>query len=110
MWPTIKKYGKYIVILGIGVLVVVAWVTVKQWLKKKQKDDAGLTEGTEKLKDVIVEIKDQMTEANQQAAIEIAAGRSEETETKAKLSEVTKIKNKTERRQKLADLYKEVTG
>jgi len=108
MWPRIKKYAKYVGIALAGVGLVVLYVMVKSWLKPKPKDNGGLTEGTEKLKDVLNEIGDRYTEANQQATVEIVAARQEEATVKQELAAVVAIKDKNERRQRLADLYNKV--
>lgn len=106
MWPRVKKYAKYVGIALAAVGLVVLYVMIKSWLKPKPKD--GLTEGTEQLKDVLNEIGDRYTEANQQAAVEIVAARQEEATVKQELASVVAIKDKTERRKRLADLYNKV--
>ena len=109
MLATVKKYGKYVLIILIGIILIAFWIAFQSW-RKKADPDAGVTEGTERLKDVTNEIGAQLTEANQQATVEVAAARASEDKTKTKLKEVIKIKNKVERRNKLSALYSEVQG
>ena len=108
MWPTIKKYGKYALILLLGVGAVVLFVLVRSWLKKRGEADDG-SEHVEKLADVINEIGAQMTEAKHQAKVEIEAARAEESVLKATLKEVVSTTDKKTRRKRLADLYAEVS-
>ena len=106
IWPTVKKYAKYAAILLVGAAVIVLYVAVKSWLKKKPE---GPDEGAETLKGVITEIGSKMTEANHQATVEIAAARDEENTVKTKLEQAMKVEDKAERRRQLADLYEEVS-
>lgn len=105
MWPKIKKYGKYILIILAAAGLVALWITIRRWFPKK--DQTG--EAINGLRDVLQETGAQMIEANQQATVEIAAARDKENKVKGKLTEVVAIKDKGERRQGLADLYKEVS-
>ena len=109
MWPTIKKYGKYALIILLGAGAIVLFVMVRSWWKKRGKADDG-SEHVERLADVINEIGEQMTEANHQAEVEIAAARSEEAALKGKLKKAVATTNKRERRRQLAELYAEVSG
>jgi len=105
--PTLKKYLKYALIVLAGIALVALWFAWQSW-KKKTTGDGGMTKETETLKTVVTEIGAKMTEADQQATVEIAAARSEDAATKTKLAEIVKIGDKVERRQKLTDLYKQV--
>jgi thiamine biosynthesis lipoprotein ApbE len=107
LWPTIKKYATYVAVVIVGILVVVGCVFFNG---RRKEDDGALTQGTELLKGVVAEIGQKMDDANQQAAVEIVAARTEDASVKAQLSEVIKINDKAERRQKLSDLYKQVGG
>ncbi len=103
-WPTIKKYLKYVVIILIAILAIVVFFMIRTWWKKRIKADDG-TEHVLKLGDVIGEIQAQFTEANQQAEIEISAGRSEEQDLKDELELALLIKDKPKRRARMVELY-----
>ena len=107
IWPTVKKYGKYVLLALLGVGAVVGYFALQSWRKKQTSDDAGVTEGTETLIKVIGGIKDNYREANDVATLEVAAARSDEKATKEKLKQVKKIKSKVDRRKHLADMMGE---
>lgn len=108
-WPTIKKYGKYVLILLIGVGAIVLFLAVRSWLKKRELADDG-SEHVQQLGDVINGIKGNMAEANKQAEVEIAVSKSAEAGHKAELAEVVKIKSKPERRKRMTELYSKVSS
>ena len=101
IWPTLKKYGKYVGLALLGVGSIALYVVYQSW-RKSSSSDAGMTEGTETLIKVVSGIKDNFKEANDTAKMEIVAARSEETATKAQLKQVMKVKNKVDRRKQLA--------
>jgi preprotein translocase subunit YajC len=106
-WPTIKKYGKYVLIFLIGVGAIILFLMIRSWLKKREQAADG-SEHVQQLGDVINGIKGNLAEANKQAEVEIAVSKSTEAGHKAELAEVVKIKDKPKRRQRLAELYNKV--
>jgi hypothetical protein len=104
MLPTIKKIGKYVLIAVLGIGAIVLFIMVWSWWKKKDQADDG-QKHVDTLGGVIEEIGAQMNEANQQATVEIEAGRDEEGKIKTELAEIVVMEDKVERRKKLADLY-----
>lgn len=106
MIPNLKKYGKYALIAGGGVVLILGYIFITSWMKKRRIGDEGMSEGTEELKDVINEIGNKMTEAEIQADVEIAVARGEEKAAKEELKEVVKIKDRADRRRRLAEMYK----
>lgn len=107
-WPTIKKYGKYALIILLGVGAIILFLLIRSWLKKREQADDG-SEHVQQLGDVIDGIKDNLAAANKQAEVEIAVSKSEEAGHKVELAEVVKIKDKPERRKRLAELYAKVS-
>jgi hypothetical protein len=108
MIPNIKKYGKYAVIIIVGGLLILGYIFVTSWLKKKRVGDEGMSEGTEDLTSIIGEIGNEMDEANTQAKVEIAVARTEEKVTKEELKKVVAMKDKVERRKRLAAMHESV--
>lgn len=108
-WPTIKKYGKYVLIVLLGVGAIILFLLIRSWLKKREQADDG-SEHVQKLGDVIDGIKGNMAEANKQAEVEIAVSKSTEAGHKTELAEVVKIKDKPERRKRMAELYSKVSS
>lgn len=100
----IKKYGKYLIILLPAILIGIYVIFFR---KKPTTVDDGSKE-TNALKDHINEIKDQLTEAHQQAAIEVAVAKTKNEEVKKKLEETTSIEDDEARRAKLLDLFDSV--
>ncbi len=107
LWPTIKKYVKYVAIILVGIGALILAILIYSWLKKKSVADDGSVH-VQKLGDVVTEIGSQLNEAHVQAEVEIAAGRDDETVTKEELKKVVAIKDKKERRQKLTEMYAKV--
>jgi len=105
MIPTIKKYLTYIIVLVVAVVAVVLWVTVKRWIKGRDKPT---DDGSAGLANILNETKAKMTEASQISQVEIVAARTKETSVKTRLAEVTKIADPQDRRDKLLALYQEV--
>lgn len=105
IWPLIKKYWKYGIILIVGAAALIFWIMISSWLKRNDTSGEGMTEGTETMKDVIGEIGNKMTEADQQASVEIAVARGKEGAKKEELQKVVKIKDKSERRKRMAAMY-----
>jgi len=106
-WPLLKKYGKYIGILVLGILGVVLYVMVTSWLRKRGSADNG-AEHVEDLQGKLTEIRAKLTEADQQAAVEVATARSGEAKDKEELKRVVKMPNKVKRRKAMVDLYNRV--
>jgi len=103
---TIKKYGKYVVVLLVAAGAIVLWVAIKRWIKSKDKPT---DDGSAGLANILNETKAKMQEANQVSVVEIVAARTEETTIKTRLAEVVKIEDPQERRDKLLALYQEVS-
>lgn len=106
MIPTLKKHAKYFGIVGGGVFLILGYIFITSWLKKKRTGDEGLSGGTEDLQSIINEMTDKIVEVQTQADVEIAVARSKETAVKEELREVVQIKDKVRRRRRLAELYK----
>lgn len=108
-WPTIKKWGKYLLIILLGVGAIILFLLIRSWLKKKGTADDG-SEHVQKLEDVINGIKSNLDAADKQAKVEIAVSKSEESAHKEELAEIVKIKSKPERRKRMAELYQKVAS
>lgn len=105
MIPKIKKYAKYIGIVAAGVVIILGYVLITSWFKKKRTGDEGMSEGTEELEHIIDGLGKDMDEANTQSQIEIAVARGNEKVTKEELRAVTSNPDKLERRKRLAEMY-----
>lgn len=104
MWIQFKKYWKIGIILLISVLILVYYVFLKS---KPDKIDPQKT--SEKLKEGLDEIKDRITEVQNTAVVETAIAKTKVEETKKELHEVSKEKDASARRSKLAELAKRVS-
>ena len=86
-WPNLKKWGKYVLIILIGIAAVVLFLMIRTWLKKREQAEDG-TEHVQQLGNVIDGIRGDLTMANHQAEVEIAVSRSEEEALKGELATV----------------------
>ena len=101
--PIVKKYWKYTLILAPIVLLVI--LKVINDLKRKGLGGDGTVPGTATVDPIIVKIdslKEDLVEAQQVSAIEIAAAKAKNAEKLKELETVTKITDKSERRKRLA--------
>lgn len=97
--PYVKKYWKYSLILLPAVFVIIVR------LINKRKDNAGNDSSDDKtLATAISKIKDDLTETNLEAAIEISAAKAVNNEKIQELEEIKKEPDQKERIKRLADL------
>lgn len=93
--PTLRKYWKYALILIPGVIMLIL---------KMMTTKADDKEEAEELEKKMNGLKDDLTEAQQTAAIEVSAAKEKNKTKLDELKKVTKIKDSKERRQRLADM------
>lgn len=100
----LKKYWKIALILMISLFILFYFIFLKS------EDDAiDPINTSEKLKKGLSEIKDQITETQNKAIVETAISKSKVEEVKKDLNEISKEKDATKRRSKLAELAKRVS-
>jgi len=95
-----KKWGKYIIIILVALFVLAYFIFFKK------DDETNNVEISDKLQKGLKEVKEKLEEASNQAVVETIIAKKEHIETKKQLNEISKIKDKNERRSKLADLAK----
>jgi len=98
--PFVKKYWKYFLILAPALLFLI----FRLIQRSKSKGGDGDTKEDKTLRNEITRIKDDLQEANQVAAVEVAVAKTKNKEKLEELKEVTKIKDSKERRKRLADM------
>ena len=99
-FATIGKYWKFIVI-GLGFVLGAIILATRKAVIDLDDERTFTTE--------LSKAKDKMQEAKDTATVKINAARSEEAETLMELNEISKIKDGTERRSRLAGLAKRGT-
>jgi len=99
MWkmPITRKYWFYIVILSGGLITLLNALLNRE---KNNEDDSTL-------KEELNEIKDNLKEANDRAKLEVKVAKEKNAEKMDKVKKISKIKDKTERRKKIADFLNE---
>jgi glucan phosphoethanolaminetransferase (alkaline phosphatase superfamily) len=96
--PFVKKYWKYL-LAAIPVIVVI--VRFIAWLVSRKGDG---TQSARELQSAIGSIRDQIEEANMEAAVHTAAARAKDQAKIDELKKVMAMKDKSERRKRLAQL------
>jgi len=91
----VKKFWKYTLIL-IPLFIL---IFLKMWVPRRP-----LPNKPDPLVEKIQDLKDDLSEVHQIAAIEVAIAKTKNEETLKKLEEVKKIEDKKERRKQLASL------
>lgn len=99
--PYVKKYWKYSLIL-LPALLIVAIKVINT--RKETNKDKDITNSATALNVAISEIKEDLNEAKITAAVEVTAAKTKDAVKIEELKEVIAIKNKSERRKKLAAL------
>lgn len=100
--PYVKKYWKYSLILIPGIVTIV----IKCIIDKKDPVDNshGTNRKSSDLAKSIDKIKDDLTETQLEAAVEVSAAKTKSKEKIEKLKEIKKIPDQSERVKRLADL------
>lgn len=97
-----KKWSWLIAFILVGLVLVL--LSILAWILTGGK--AGKKEDTPPLPvKTLLEIKDRINETNMKAAIEITAAKTEDEKVQEELKDISKIKEKKERIDKLIDLY-----
>lgn len=97
--PLVKKYWKYALILLPAVFVIVVR------LLNKRKDPAGtVSEDDKTLATAVEKIKDDLSETNLEAAVEVSAAKARSDEKIKQLEEIKKEPDQKKRIKRLADL------
>jgi hypothetical protein len=97
-WIQIKKYWKQLFILLVAVLVLFYYIFIR-----KSNDNVKVDIST-KLADGFREVNSKLTEVSHKAVIEAVIARTKHEETKAKLKDISEIKDSNDRRTKLAQM------
>lgn len=97
----VKKYWKYSIILLPAIVIIVLRMITN---KKNSNLSHDMDESASALSNAIRDIKDDLNEANTVAVIEISAAKAKDSAKVEQLQEVVKIKDKRERRKRLADM------
>lgn len=100
----IKKYWKIALIVLISALILFYYVFLKG-----ETEDINPKKTSDKLKKGLDEIKDKITEVQNTAVVETAIAKSKVVDVKKDLNEISKDKNASTRRTKLANLAKRVS-
>ena len=100
VWIFIKKWWKYLLIILGAILVLLYYMFLKK------SNPASPVNISTKLQEGLVEVKEKLQEASNQAVIETVVAKQKHVEVKQKLKEVAKIKDNSERRKRLAELAK----
>jgi uncharacterized membrane protein len=98
--PIVKLYWKYtLILLPLVVLIVLKIIND---IKTKPTGDAAASAKPDLLATQVQGLKDSLVEAQMTSAVEIAAAKAKNGDTLAKLEEVKKIQDASERRRQLA--------
>lgn len=97
--PYVKKYWKYALILIPGLIIVVIRCFIKDG-----KDNSSGEESIAPLQRKVDKLKDDLSEANLEAAVEISAARAKDEQKIEEIKEIKKIPDQKERLKKLAKL------
>jgi len=98
--PIVKLYWKYtLILLPLVVLIVLKIIND---IKTKPTDGAAASAKPDPLATQVQSLKDSLVEAQMTSAVEIAAAKAKNGDTLAKLEEVKKIQDASERRRQLA--------
>lgn len=101
MWLiTLKKYWKISIIILVSIFIISYYV----FFRRKDIDDIASDEAVSSLKEGIAEIKERIQEANNTAVVETAVAKKDLLDVKKELNDVSKIKDSSERRNKLAEM------
>lgn len=101
----IKKYWKIALIVLISTLILVYYVFLNS---ETEAIDPKKT--SDRLKEGLDEIKNRITEVQNTAVVETVIAKTKVEEIKKDLHEISKDKDATNRRQKLAELAKRVSA
>ena len=101
MWKVkLKKYWKISLICLAAVFILCYYL----FIRKKDIIDADPEKAVSKLHDGLEEIKEKIQEATNTATVETVVAKKELVDVKKELNDIAKIKDKKDRRSKLADL------
>jgi hypothetical protein len=97
--PHLEKYAVY-----AGILIPAAIVLLYLLFRKQPKNDpVAQQKATDEFAAKVIEVKDDLKEANTIATIKAKYAADQNTEGMKKLNEITKIQDKTVRRKKLIE-------
>jgi len=99
--PIVKKYWKYGLILIPAVLVIIMRMINNKNNANREED---IEESAGALQDAVSSIKEDLNEASMTAAIEVTAAKTKDEVKVKELQEVVRIKDKRERRKRLAGM------
>lgn len=97
--PLVKKYWKYALILLPGMLFLIL-----KAINDRNSNDVKDDKKKEEIRNKIDAIKEDIQEAQLEAAVEVSVAKAKSEEKLKELKEIKKIKDKKERRKKLASL------